>query len=78
MKSRSAILFCFVLALFISSCEDELGHTATMRFVIEITDNGDGTCTYQFAKKADDNAADRSMTTDCGRWKVGEGIWLEQ
>jgi hypothetical protein len=46
--------------------------------VIDIVDDGSGSCSYNMASKPDDKSSDFTVVTDCGRWKVGEGFFTPQ
>lgn len=75
MKTTRSLFFCVALGL-LASCEDEwFKKDATLAYVVNITDNADGTCTYIFAPSPDDKTG-RPMTTECGKWKLRDGIFI--
>lgn len=71
------ILTCLALVFFLMSCEDQWGNDAQMAYVVEIVDNGDGTCNYGFGDKPG-GTKNRSISMSCGLYKLGDGIFADQ
>jgi hypothetical protein len=79
MKTTRSLLVCLAFAFLLVSCEEEWPKKdAQMGYVVDITENNDGTCTYLFGASPDDKTGGHPTVTDCGRWKLRDGIFIPQ
>lgn len=75
--SFTRLLMGLALTFLFAHCEDEWSDETTMGYIISINDNNDGTCTYDFAHERGGSRF-RSITTDCGKWNINDGIYIDQ
>ena len=76
IRNKTFVLICLALAFLFAGCEDQWGNDAQMGYVIDIVDDGNGSCTYYFSSSPDDKTHKSSMISSCGLYKLREGIFI--